>query len=224
MIPLMRTVNSAVNFDLELSKRKKAHKNHLKNFKSIISYDSQMSQPSCREAESLLRESTRRGHSIITYHVGEGYKASFPCPWKYIPEEDAFCWKLVELPTYRLPTDVLSTQELLTNEVGHFRKPRTYLAVSPTRIGDPAIRSKIFASNALFAKIQRHPMRQTACNLAEVIEKERKYETDSAKFRSRKFMDDESKNSKGSSEIDKSRANISRTDRKNHHKAFGSSG
>ena len=80
MTPLMRRVNSAVNFDLELSRRKKAHKEYLQNFQAIMDYDSHETQPSYYEAKSLLRKSTRRGHSIITYHVGKGYKATFPCP------------------------------------------------------------------------------------------------------------------------------------------------
>ena len=90
----------------------------------------------------------------------------------------------MELPTYRHPTDVLSAHTLLTNKVGHFRKPKTYLAVAPTRIGDPAIRSNIFASDDLFAEIQKHPMYQTTCKLADIIEKEKRYKTQVDKFRS----------------------------------------
>ena len=90
MIPLMDRVNYAVNFDIDLGRRQRAHEQYVSQLKEEIHLNSEGVKPSIREAELLLKESTRQGHSIISYRVGKGYRATFPCPVQFIPEEDAF--------------------------------------------------------------------------------------------------------------------------------------
>ena len=53
MLPL---INSMVNFDLELSRKQKAHHQYLTRFKEKICIDSKSAEPPVKEAESLLRE------------------------------------------------------------------------------------------------------------------------------------------------------------------------
>ena len=60
---------------------------------------------------------------------------------------------------------------LLTNKVGTFRYLKIHLAITPTRVGDVALRSIIFGGNAFIERIQAHHLKFTAEDLSRLLNK-----------------------------------------------------
>ena len=161
-MPLMERVTFVVNCEIEFSGKLDAYKRYMVRFKIKINDNSKRLDPLNDEAEALLKERTRRGHSIITFHVKEGCRAKYPCPSSYYPEENVFQWRFAKFRDTERLEDILGLNTMLTNKVGTFRYPKTHLAITPTRIGDVELRYMIFRGNSLFEQIKAHCLKLTA--------------------------------------------------------------
>ena len=97
MLPLMERVTSVVNCEIEFRSKLDAYKAYMVYFSVKINDNSARLQPLDKEAEALLKESTRQGHSIITFHVNEGFRTKYLCPSSHYPPKNVFAGGLLSL-------------------------------------------------------------------------------------------------------------------------------